>query len=131
MCSSVFTEGDRAPLIEAWTGERAKMTKGRESPKRGAVANAGWARRRPVGPTPTLSVAHLRTVQGGRGECSLCLLCHRTARNALQAESSEPRETRGRRVTRLPADHHPSSCDQETKCVLVCTWRPNTLGLFA
>ena len=38
MCSSVFTEGDAAPLIEAWTGERAKTTKGRESPKRGAVA---------------------------------------------------------------------------------------------
>src|SRR5438309_9952010 len=100
MCSSVFTEGDRAPLIEAWTGERAKTTKGRESPKRGAVANAGCARRRPVGPTPTLSVAHLRTVQSGWGECSLCLRCHRTARSAVQAESSEPGETSGRRVPR-------------------------------
>src|SRR3989442_14394757 len=43
MCSTVFTEGDKAPLIEAWTAEREKTTKRREFPKRGAVAT-------PVGP---------------------------------------------------------------------------------
>src|SRR2546427_11225103 len=38
MCSTVFTEGDTGRLIKRWTAERAKTAKGRESPKRGAVA---------------------------------------------------------------------------------------------
>src|SRR2546427_13185368 len=83
--------------VDSRARENGKRTRMSEARRRG---NAGCARRRPVGPTPTLSVAHLRTVQSGWGECSLCLRCHRTARSALQAESSEPRETRGRRVTR-------------------------------
>src|SRR5438445_669778 len=43
MCSTLFNEGHTGRLIKRWTAERAKTTKGRASPKRGAVAT-------PVGP---------------------------------------------------------------------------------
>src|SRR5437899_6890494 len=52
MCSSVFTERNPGHLAECWRPEREKIVSNvRHFPMRGAVAHAGWALRRPVGPT--------------------------------------------------------------------------------
>src|SRR5438093_8794243 len=52
MCSSVFTECDPGHLIHT-LANRAQENRlnDKHSPMRGAVAHAGWALRRPVGPT--------------------------------------------------------------------------------
>src|SRR3989449_9433278 len=52
MCSSVFTECDPGHLIHT-LANRAQENRlnDKHSPTRGAVAHAGWALRRPVGPT--------------------------------------------------------------------------------
>src|SRR5881397_4168537 len=58
MCSSVFTERNPGHLAECWRPEREKIVSNvRHFPMRGAVAHAGWALRRPVGPTATSFVA--------------------------------------------------------------------------
>src|SRR2546425_438531 len=110
-------------------GEKSMKAKGTSEARRRGTRRL--ARRRPIGPTPTLSVAHLQSEERRSGGCTLCVLCHRTARTALQAPQASHATQGSARVTRFTADHHAYFCDQETKCVLVCTWRPNTLGSFA
>src|SRR5438309_9952009 len=121
MCSTVFTEGDTGRLIKRWTAERAKTAKGRESPKRGAVATPVA----PVGaPSDRLQPCLLLT----SAPCKAAGGNVRYVYGVIEPHGvryKQSQASQGKRVAagcRGPADYNPSSGYRETICVVVWTW---------
>src|SRR5207249_11535416 len=108
---------------------------------RGAVAHAGWALRRPVGPTAASLVPsppmRRKSVRGDVRYVYSVIEAHAVrykqgatgrefGRTDRQPERTHPASPESIRSTNTPG----LSAYQETKCVLVCTSRPYTLKPF-